>query len=158
MSNRLKEMGENAAWHLMVRGAIKGAEQAGYTLKRQPGRGLSNTYEVTKNGKSPYDALLLVSFVVTMNAVLLVFNLVPAFPLDGGRIARAGIWKLTGDRNRATKISGAIGQGFAVLLMGLGLYLAFTGDPYNGVWLAVLGYLLWSSARSAVDRPHGGTV
>jgi Zn-dependent protease len=95
-------------------------------------------------------ALLLVSFVVTMNAVLLVFNLVPAFPLDGGRIARAGIWKLTGDRNRATKISGAVGQGFAVLLMGFGLYLAFTDDPYNGVWLAVLGYLLWSSARSAV--------
>jgi hypothetical protein len=52
MPNRLKEMGESAAWHLMVRGAIKGAEQAGYTLKRQPGRGLSNTYEVTKNGKT----------------------------------------------------------------------------------------------------------
>src|SRR5690242_18103236 len=52
MANRLKELGESAAWHLMVRGATKGAEQAGYTLKRQPGRGLSNTYEVTKNGKT----------------------------------------------------------------------------------------------------------
>jgi hypothetical protein len=50
MTNRLKKMGESPAWHLMVRGAVKGAEQAGYTLKRQPGRGLSNTYEVTKNG------------------------------------------------------------------------------------------------------------
>lgn len=52
MKNRLKEMGQSAAWHLMVRGAIKGAEQAGYLLKRQPGRGLSNTYEVTKDGKT----------------------------------------------------------------------------------------------------------
>src|SRR4051794_17382642 len=52
MKNRLKEMGQSAAWHLMVRGAIKGAEQAGYMLKRQPGRGLSNTYELTKDGKT----------------------------------------------------------------------------------------------------------
>lgn len=52
MTNRLKEMGESVAWHLMVRGATKGAEQAGYSLTRQPGRGLSNTYEVTKDGKT----------------------------------------------------------------------------------------------------------
>lgn len=52
MSTRLKAMGQGAAWHLMVRGALKGAEQAGYALKRQPGRGLSNTYEITKNGKT----------------------------------------------------------------------------------------------------------
>lgn len=52
MKNRLKEMGQSVAWHLMVRGAIKGAEQAGYSLKRQPGRGLSNTYEMTKDGKT----------------------------------------------------------------------------------------------------------
>src|SRR3954452_1562028 len=53
------------------------------------------------NGDAPSDvALLLVSFLVTMNSVLLAFNLVPAFPLDGGRIARAIVWKATGDRNR----------------------------------------------------------
>lgn len=52
MSTRLKDMGQGAAWRLMVRGALKGAEQAGYTLKRQPGRGLSNTYEMTKDGET----------------------------------------------------------------------------------------------------------
>ncbi|MFZ2868792.1 hypothetical protein [Zavarzinia sp.] len=52
MASRLKQMNPNTAWHLMVRGAIKGAEQAGYSLKRQPGRGLSNTYEATKNGET----------------------------------------------------------------------------------------------------------
>lgn len=52
MSTRLKIMGQGAAWRLMVRSALKGAEQEGYTFKRQPGRGLSNTYEMTKDGKT----------------------------------------------------------------------------------------------------------
>ena len=109
-------------------------------------------------------AVQLVSFLVTMNAILLVFNLVPAFPLDGGRIARAAIWKLTGDRARATRISGYIGQGFAALLVGYGIYLLAGGDATSGLWLAVLGYLLWQSARGAVlqsavtSRLEGVTV
>jgi Zn-dependent protease len=117
------------------------------------------------DGAAPSDvALLLVSFLVTMNAVLLVFNLVPAFPLDGGRIARAGIWKVTGDRAKATRIAAYIGQGFAVLLMAYGIYLALGGNAGNGIWLAVLGYLLFSSARAAVvqsavtSRLEGVTV
>jgi hypothetical protein len=52
MTNRLKEMGETASWRLMVSGALRGAKAAGYTMKRQPGRGLSNTYEMTKEGKT----------------------------------------------------------------------------------------------------------
>jgi len=50
VTNRLKEMGESAAWHLMVSAALEGAKRLGYSLKRQPGRGLSNTYEMTKDG------------------------------------------------------------------------------------------------------------
>src|SRR4051812_24080915 len=66
------------------------------------------------NGAAPNEAAtLLVSFLVTMNAVLLAFNLIPAFPLDGGRIARSIVWKLTGDRSRATRFSAYVGQGFA---------------------------------------------
>jgi Zn-dependent protease len=109
-------------------------------------------------------AVQLVSFLVTMNVILLVFNLVPAFPLDGGRIARAAIWKLTGDRARSTRISGYIGQGFAALLAGYGIYLLAGGDATSGLWLAVLGYLLWQSARGAVlqsavtSRLEGVTV
>jgi Zn-dependent protease len=123
-------------------------------------------YESAKlGGNAPSDAaVLLVSFLVTMNAILLVFNLVPAFPLDGGRIARAAIWKATGDRTRATRVAGVIGQAFAVVLVGFGLFLAFSGNAYDGVWLAVLGYLLGQSARSAVlqtavtSRLEGVTV
>jgi len=52
MANRLKEMGEAASWRLLVSAALEGAKKAGYTMKRQPGRGLSNTYEMTKDGKT----------------------------------------------------------------------------------------------------------
>src|SRR5215218_8390569 len=116
------------------------------------------------DSRVPPLAVQLVSFLVTMNVILLVFNLVPAFPLDGGRIARAAIWKLTGDRARSTRISGYIGQGFAALLVGYGIYLLAGGDATSGLWLAVLGYLLFSSARSAVvqsavtSRLEGVTV
>ena len=54
---------------------------------------------------------MLVSLLVSMNMVLLLFNLVPAFPLDGGRIARAAAWKLTGDRGKATRFAARIGPG-----------------------------------------------
>ena len=117
------------------------------------------------DGGAPSDvALLLISFLVTMNAVLLAFNLVPAFPLDGGRIARAVAWKLTGDRGKATRFAAYVGQGFAVLLIGFGIFLSLTGELFDGLWLAVLGYLLGQSARAAVlqtavtSRLEGVTV
>ena len=55
--------------------------------------------------------------------LVLVFNLIPAFPLDGGRIARAIAWRLTGDRNRATRFAADLGRGFSYLLIGFGLLL-----------------------------------
>ncbi len=95
---------------------------------------------------------LLVSFLVSMNLVLLVLNLVPAFPLDGGRIARAAAWKVTGDRIKATRISAGLGQGFALLLIGYGILLAVQGAVVNGLWLMVLGWLLGQAARAAVAQ------
>jgi len=110
-------------------------------------------------------ASLLLAFLFSMNMVLLVFNLVPAFPLDGGRIARAAAWRLTGDRGKATRFSARIGQVFAALLMAYGVYLLLLGDgTANGLWLIVLGWLLGQSARGAVaqtavtERLEGITV
>jgi len=100
---------------------------------------------------SPFDLWL--SFLVTMNIFLLGFNLVPAFPLDGGRVARSIVWKVTGDRNRATRMSAYLGQGFAGLLMVYGGYLLLSrNSTTNGLWLIVLGYLLGSSARAAIAQ------
>jgi Zn-dependent protease len=108
---------------------------------------------------------LWLSFLVSANVLLLLFNLIPAFPLDGGRIARAAAWKVTGDRGKATRLSAYLGQAFAALLIGYGLYILFTrDDTFGGLWAIVLGYLLGSSARAAIaqsaftERLKGVTV
>jgi Zn-dependent protease len=95
---------------------------------------------------------LWLSFLVSMNVLLLLFNLIPAFPLDGGRIARATVWKVSGDRNRATRVSAYLGQGFAGLLILYGVYRLTKNDTTGGLWAIVLGYLLGSSARAAVAQ------
>jgi Zn-dependent protease len=96
---------------------------------------------------------LWLSFLVSMNVLLLVFNLVPAFPLDGGRIARSAAWRITGDRGRATRISAYLGQGFAGLLILYGVYLLVgQDDTIGGLWAIVLGWLLGSSARAAIAQ------
>src|SRR3954454_23257947 len=106
----------------------------------------------------------LLAWLAAINAVLLVFNLVPAFPLDGGRIARAAAWKITGDRNRGTRFSGRAGQLFAYLLIGYGIYLLMTSDSFSGIYTIVLGFFLNQAARGAVlssafsDRLGGITV
>ena len=108
---------------------------------------------------------LWLSFLVSANVLLLAFNLVPAFPLDGGRIARAAAWKITGDRGQATRLSAYLGQGFAALLIGYGIYeLIANNNSFGGLWAIVLGYLLGSSARAAIaqsaftERLKGVTV
>jgi Zn-dependent protease len=108
---------------------------------------------------------LWLSFLVSANVLLLVFNLIPAFPLDGGRIARAAAWKVTGDRAKATRLSAYLGQGFAAILIGWGLYILVSrNDTVGGLWAIILGYLLGSSARAAIahsafsERLKGVTV
>lgn len=108
--------------------------------------------------------LALLGFLATINAMLFLFNLVPAFPLDGGRIARSIVWKISGNRHSATRIAGRIGEGFAYLLIGIGIFLASRGELFDGLWLAVLGWFIAQSARAAVastaftERIDGITV
>ena len=84
-----------------------------------------------------------------INISLGVFNLVPAFPLDGGRLLQSLIWLRTGDRFRATRIAARIGMGFAYLLIAYGLAtFVFAGSLIGGVWSVFLGWFLLSAARS----------
>jgi CBS domain-containing protein len=82
--------------------------------------------------------------------LLLIFNLVPAFPLDGGRIARAIIWRVTGEKRRGTQIAARMGQGFALLLGGIGIWMLLSYAAFTGLWLAAIAFLLWQSARGAL--------
>jgi Zn-dependent protease len=92
----------------------------------------------------------LVAWLGFVNLALLVFNLIPAFPLDGGRIARAIAWWRTGDRRSATRFAATLGRGLAYLMIGLGLFWMLQGDVFSGVWLAIIGFMLNGSARGAI--------
>jgi Zn-dependent protease len=93
--------------------------------------------------------LAVLGWLALINAALLVFNLVPAFPLDGGRIARAIAWWRTGDRTRATRFAARLGRGFSFVLIGVGALLLLQGDLIGGVWLALIGLFLGQAARQA---------
>ncbi len=94
--------------------------------------------------------LLSLSWLLLMNVIVLLFNLVPAFPLDGGRIARAAVWRATGDKQRGTRSAAKLGQAFAVILAGIGIWLMLTGAAFGGLWLVLLAFLLGQSARGAL--------
>lgn len=84
----------------------------------------------------------------TVNAFLLAFNLIPAYPLDGGRIARSIAWKITGDRRRSTLLAAGIGRVFGYLLVGLGFVL-ITRAPISGIIFIFMGFTLAQAARGA---------
>jgi Zn-dependent protease/CBS domain-containing protein len=96
--------------------------------------------------------LLSLSWLLLMNVLILAFNLVPAFPLDGGRIARAAVWRVTRNKQRGTQVAARLGQGFAVLLAGLGIAWMLTTGSFGGLWLVALAFLLGQSARGAVAQ------
>jgi Zn-dependent protease len=95
--------------------------------------------------------LLSLSWLLLMNVLILAFNLVPAFPLDGGRIARAAVWKITGEKARGTRAAAQLGRGFAVIVGAAGLLLiAETGSAFTGIWLIAVAFLLGQAARGAI--------
>jgi Zn-dependent protease len=94
--------------------------------------------------------LAVVAWLASINALVLVFNLIPAFPLDGGRVARAIAWQVTGDRTRATRGAARLGQAFSYLFIGIGILLLIEGDVIGGIWLGLIGFILGQSARGAV--------
>jgi len=93
--------------------------------------------------------LAVTAWLGSINVIILLFNLLPAFPLDGGRVARAIAWWRTGDRGQATRFAAGLGQGFAYAFIGFGVFLLIQGAVVDGIWFAVLGFLLAQSARSA---------
>jgi Zn-dependent protease len=93
--------------------------------------------------------MAMIAWLATMNLLILVFNLLPAFPMDGGRIVRAIAWWRTGDRNSATRFAASLGRIFAYIFIGGGLLLIVSGRAFEGIWLALIGMVINSSARAA---------
>ncbi|MHB1415699.1 MAG: CBS domain-containing protein [Chloroflexota bacterium] len=91
----------------------------------------------------------LTAYLALINLLLAVFNLIPGFPLDGGRVLRGLIWAVTGNFLQATNIATTIGQVIAYLFIFGGLFLAFTGAFLTGIWLLFIGWFLSSAAGSS---------
>lgn len=93
--------------------------------------------------------LAMVAWLASINFLVLVFNLLPAFPMDGGRVVRAIAWWRTGDRASATHFAARLGRLFAFLFIGAGLLMIFDGYLFGGIWLALIGMVINGSARGA---------
>lgn len=101
-------------------------------------------YLATGDGDGPVVAVMF--YLGYMNALLAVFNMMPGFPLDGGRVLRSVVWGVTGNLSRATNIAAGVGQAFGWSLVGLGVYQILQGNVAGGLWMAVIGWFLSSIA------------
>ena len=117
------------------------------------GSALSSSHEAIRASRFETGAIggaaAVSSYLFSINALVLVFNLIPGFPLDGGRIARSIVWWRTGDRNRATRFAARLGRGFAVAMIAFGAFWFLTGNAVGGIWLVFIGFFLNQAARSA---------
>lgn len=84
-----------------------------------------------------------------INIVLAIFNMIPGFPLDGGRVLRAIVWWITGDANRSTRIASVVGQFVAFGFIMIGILRFFGGAGFGGLWLAFIGWFLLDAARAS---------
>jgi len=87
-----------------------------------------------------------------INVFLGAFNLIPGFPLDGGRVLRSLIWWRSGNLKNATRIASNAGRAVGFILIFIGIYLVFTGDWVDGIWLALIGWFLESAAVGSYQQ------
>jgi Zn-dependent protease len=121
--------------------AVAGVGAVGWTEFREA------AIQETRSNASGLMAL--VAWLVTINSLILVFNLLPAYPMDGGRVARAIAWRRSGDRASATRFAANLGRIFGYAFIGGGILLAVSGYAFTGIWLAVVGMVINGSARGA---------
>ncbi|MBJ3763692.1 site-2 protease family protein [Maribius pontilimi] len=95
---------------------------------------------------------LVLGYLAWINMVLALFNLLPAFPMDGGRVLRAWLWARSGDLLGATRRAVGISAGFAYALMALGLFTVFSGAIAAGLWPILIGLFLLATSRATLGR------
>ena len=106
------------------------------------GRGASWTVAVTGVAR----------YLASINLLLAIFNLLPGFPLDGGRLFRAVVWKITGDFKKATRIASWGGQFLAYIIIALGFVQLFNGNFLSGCWWILIGWFLANAAEMSYQQ------
>lgn len=91
-----------------------------------------------------------------VNVALGVFNMIPGFPMDGGRVFRAAVWAISGNYARATRIATLGGQGVAVAFVATGLFIFLRGNPLQGMWLTFIALFLWQAASGSFRQFRQG--
>jgi len=103
----------------------------------------------TPQGRPQTPVVAMLMWLGVINIGLAIFNMVPGFPLDGGRVLRGLIWWITGNPKRATTIAARVGQVIAFLMILYGVMQFFRGAGFNGLWLAFIGWFLLSASRES---------
>jgi len=100
----------------------------------------------------PGAVLAITNYLFIINFVVGLFNLIPGFPLDGGRVLRAALWAYTKDLKKATGVASACGKGFAYFLIAAGLLNLFAGALISGIWFIFIGLFLQEAAETSYQR------
>ncbi len=93
-----------------------------------------------------------------VNLTLALFNLLPGFPLDGGRVLRAALWRIGGSFRQATRQASRVGQAMAALFALLGLVLIFQGEGFNGIWFLLIALFLFGAASASYRTARGPSL
>ncbi len=109
---------------------------------------LSNSDNIDMSTVSPIATICM--WLSSINFMLAIFNLLPGFPMDGGRIFRAALWWRTGDLMRATEMAAQVGSGFGWVFIGLGALQIFSGNTINGFWFVLIGWFIRRLALTSV--------
>ena len=132
-------------WVAIAGPAVSGALAVGFTLLRPAVAGVS-----------PLSAL--VTYLAYINGALAVFNLIPGFPLDGGRVLRAILWRSTHSLRKATIAAATVGRFIGFVFIVWGVAQIFGGQPGNGLWIAFIGWFLENAASAQVQQQIVGSL
>jgi Zn-dependent protease/CBS domain-containing protein len=107
---------------------------------------------VARDGDWAQETIAILAYLSWINWLLALFNLIPAFPLDGGRVLRAALWHFQKDLTRATRTASRIGSAFGILLMALGIFRLFFGDFISAIWYFLIGMFLRNASQASYEQ------
>lgn len=119
---------------------------------------LGGSWFLTNTAKAPVPIIAILGYGALINATLGAFNLLPAFPLDGGRVFRGSIWKRSGNLVRATRTAARLSEGLSMLMMLGGFATIIFGDFVDGIWIVVLGWFIKAGAETSLKQTVVGEM